>query len=85
MIVDGTSWGQQVIADEAELASQIQSLVNNAREKEIDKLQMLTQLAAKDSLEQIINKPIYDLDSDFWEQMRVPFVREMTEISTSNA
>jgi hypothetical protein len=46
---------------------------------------MLTQLAAKDSLEQIINKPIYDLDSDFWEQMRVPFVREMTEISTSNA
>jgi hypothetical protein len=85
LIVDGTSWGQQVIADEAELASQIYSLINNAREKEIDKLQMLTQLAAKDSLEQIINKPIYDLDSDFWEQMRVPFVREMTEISTSNA
>jgi len=28
---------------------------------------MLTQQAAKDSLEQIINKPIYDLDSDFWE------------------
>lgn len=38
LIVDGTSWGQQVIADEAELASQIQSLINNAREKEIDKL-----------------------------------------------
>jgi hypothetical protein len=46
---------------------------------------MMTQQAAKDSIEQIINKPIYDLDSDFWEQMRVPFVREMTEISTSNA
>jgi uncharacterized protein YllA (UPF0747 family) len=43
LIVDGTNWGEQVLAHEAELAQQLRSLINNAREKEIDKLQMLTQ------------------------------------------
>jgi len=38
---------------------------------------MLTQQAAKDNLEQIINKPIYDLHPDFWEQMRIPYLKEL--------
>jgi hypothetical protein len=66
-----------VLAHEAELSQQLRSLINNARDKEIDKLQMLTQQAAKDNLEQIINKPIYDLQPDFWEQMRNPLVKEL--------
>ena len=56
-----------MLAHEAELSQQLRSLINNAREKEIDKLQMLTQQAAKDNLEQIINKPIYELQPDFWD------------------
>ena len=46
---------------------------------------MLTQQAAKDNLEQILNKPIYDLNNDFWELMRVPYVRELTEMATNSA
>ena len=38
---------------------------------------MLTQQAAKDNLEQIINKPIYELESNFWEQMRIPILKEL--------
>ena len=38
---------------------------------------MLTQQAAKDNLEQIINKPIYELQPDFWDQMRTPFLKEL--------
>ena len=66
-----------MLAHEAELSQQLRSLINNAREKEIDKLQMLTQQAAKDNLEQIINKPIYELEPNFWEQMRTPFLKEL--------
>ena len=77
LIVDGTNWGEQVLAHEAELSQQLRSLINNAREKELDKLQMLTQQAAKDNLEQIINKPIYELHPDFWEQMRAPYLKEL--------
>lgn len=52
-------------------------MINNAREKEIDKLQMLTQQAAKDNLEQIINKPIYECEPEFWDKMRGPYVKEL--------
>jgi len=69
------------LAHEAELSQQLRSLINNAREKEIDKLQMLTQQAAKDNLEQIINKPIYELEPNFWEQMRGPFHKELEDLA----
>ena len=65
------------MAHEAELAQQLRSLINNAREKEIDKLQMLTQQAAKDNLEQIINKPIYELEPEFWDNIRQPYLKEL--------
>ena len=42
---------------------------------------MLNQQAAKDSLEQIINKPIYDLDNDFWEKMRIPYLKELQALA----
>jgi hypothetical protein len=46
---------------------------------------MLTQQAAKDNLENIINKPIYDLETDFWEQMRLPFTKELAELAQNSA
>lgn len=51
LVVEGSGWGEQVLAHETELAIQLRVLINNAREKEMDKLQMLTQQTAKDSLE----------------------------------
>jgi hypothetical protein len=42
---------------------------------------MLTQKAAKDNLELILNKPIYTLDDDFWEQMRGPYINELQDLA----
>lgn len=44
---------------------------------------MLTQQAAKDRLEQIINKPVYDLDADFWEKMRGPYMLELSDLASN--
>ena len=42
---------------------------------------MLTQSAAKDNLEQIINAPLYELNPDFWEEIREPYERELQSLS----
>ena len=46
---------------------------------------MLTQQTAKDNLENILNKPIYDLDLDFWDQMREPYEKELTTMAENTA
>lgn len=58
-------------------------MIDHAREKEIDKLQLLTQQAAKDNIEQIINEPVYELNLDFWEEIRVKYLQELRDISTN--
>lgn len=72
-----------MLAHETELQLQLRALINNAREKEIDKLQMLSQQAAKDSLERIINGPIYELNSEFWEEIRKPYTEEYRDLAMS--
>lgn len=42
---------------------------------------MLTQQAAKDNLEQIINGPIYELNAEFWEEMRTPYLEELRDLA----
>ena len=37
LIVEGSGWGEQVVAYETELSLQLRALINNAREKELDK------------------------------------------------
>lgn len=63
-----------------ELEQQLKTLIVNAREKEIDKLQTLTQKAYKDRVEEIVNKPIYELDEDFWQQIKTPYIEELLSI-----
>ena len=41
LIVDGSGWGEHVVAYETELSIQLRGLINNAREKEIDKFLLL--------------------------------------------
>lgn len=74
LVVDGSGWGEQVLAHETELCMQLRALINNARDKEMDKLQVLTIQAAKDRLEQIINGPIYELNPNFWDEIRTPYL-----------
>jgi len=61
----------------------LRALINNAREKEIDKFLSLNQAAAKDRIESIINGPIYELNPEFWEEIRKPYMEEFKELSVS--
>jgi hypothetical protein len=58
-------------------------LIRAAREKEIDKLHTLTQESAKQELEEIINKPIHELDPNFWDQIREPYLQEFRKIASN--
>ena len=41
LIINGSGWGENVIMHERELELQLRTIIKNAREKEIDKLQLL--------------------------------------------
>lgn len=41
----------------------------------------MTVQAAKDAMEPIINGPIYELNPDFWEEIRGPYIAEMQELA----
>ena len=84
LVVEGSGWGEQVLAHETELALQLRVIINNAREKEIDKLQILTQQSTKDNLEQLINGPIYELNPTFWEEISTPFAQEFRDLAASS-
>lgn len=42
--MEGSGWEEQVLLHEADVRQQLKSLVQNAKEKEVDKLQILTQV-----------------------------------------
>lgn len=81
LIFEGSGWGDQVLAHQNDVNQQMKSLIANAREKEIDKLQVLTQQAAKNNIEEIINTPIYELNPTFWEEIRTPYLAELHDLS----
>ena len=41
-MIENAGWSSQISIHEADVNQQLRSLINNAREKEIDKLQVLT-------------------------------------------
>ncbi|CDW88237.1 uncharacterized protein STYLEM_17355 [Stylonychia lemnae] len=84
LVVDGSGWGEQALNHQNDIDQQLRSLIQNAREKEIDKLQVLTLQAAKNNLEEIINAPIYELDGDFWEQIKKPFLNELRDLGSNS-
>ena len=84
LVIENAGWSSQVTIHEADVTQQLRSLINNAREKEIDKLQVLTQTAAKNNIEEIINTPIYELNPTFWEEIRVPYLNELRDIASNS-
>jgi hypothetical protein len=44
----------------------------------------LTQSAAKNNIEEIINGPIYELNPTFWEEIRVPYLNELRDIASNS-
>jgi hypothetical protein len=43
----------------------------------------LTQKAYKDRVEEIVNTPVYELDQDFWEQIKTPYIEELINIKNN--
>ena len=55
--------------------------MNHAREKELSKLDIMTVQNTKDQIEPIINAPIYEMNPDFWEEIRGPYMQQMHDLA----
>jgi hypothetical protein len=74
LVIDGSGWGNQVHIHQTELKSQLNSIISNTRQRELEKMQTLTTKATYDTIEEIVNPPIYELKNTFWEEIRTPYV-----------
>lgn len=43
-------------------------------------LNKFCQKASKDTIEQIINGPIYQLDNNFWDLIKGPYTKEISDL-----
>jgi sugar diacid utilization regulator len=77
LIIENSGWGDQVSQHQSELEQILLNLVKNARDKEIEKLANITQKATFDTIEEIVNYPIYQMKDDFWAEIRKPYAQEM--------
>lgn len=66
LILEESNWSDQVNMHDVELQNQLKSLVKNQRERELDKMLNITTKATYDTIEEICNPPIYELQNDFW-------------------
>lgn len=65
---------------EVELINQLNSLTKNQREREMDKMHGITTKATYDTIEEIVNPPIYQLSNNFWKEIREPYLEEIIEV-----
>lgn len=52
--------------------------LEKAKVDELLKLREQQQNYSKELIEDIVNKPIYELRDNFWEEIRVPFLEEIS-------
>mmetsp|Transcript_696 Transcript_696/g.853 ORF Transcript_696/g.853 Transcript_696/m.853 type:complete len:214 (+) Transcript_696:887-1528(+) len=76
LIIDGTGWGDRVVQHLDDLVTFMDNERDTMRNKEIDKLQSLTTKATFETIEEIVNDPIYNLDDDFWKNISYPLGKE---------
>ena len=50
------------------------------KEKEIEKLQELTYKSTKDTIQDLINEPIYNLNEKFWDEIKEPYCAEIESV-----
>ena len=82
-IIEHSGWDQHVQVIENELVTQLKTFITAMREKEMDKLQKITEEDIKDQLENIINGPVYNLEDDFWDHIRVPYINKLSAVKDS--
>lgn len=77
-ILPNSGWEEVAGAQEKELEDLIYRKIKDFKAKEIEKLANLAKKVATDSIEVIINEPIYALDDGFWMKIREPYVKELS-------
>lgn len=74
-------WREHCMTHEGDLGIQMRTLVTLAREKELGKLQTITIQACKDAVDPILNRAIYEVNPEFWDEIREPLLRELSQIA----
>jgi len=72
-ILEGSGWGECLKTHILDLEEQSKALIASEREKEILKLHVLTEKAAKDIIDTIVNEPIYEMKDNFWKSISFPY------------
>lgn len=78
--MEGSQWDEQVRQDTQELEGQLLSVIKSQREREMDKMHRITTKATFETIEEIVNPPVYELKPDFWVDIRDPYVTEIMQV-----
>ena len=78
LIIQGKGWENYVSKFERELKASIKEVTDDAREVEIKKLLKLTIEASKNTLEELINTPVHNLNKNFWKEINDPIKNELS-------
>lgn len=78
--MEGSQWEDQVRQDTHELEGQLLSVIKSQREREMDKMHRITTKATFETIEEIVNPPVYELKPDFWVEIREPYVEEIMQV-----
>lgn len=55
-------------------------MIDRYKEKEIEKLQDITSNATHEAIEEILSGPIYELNDDFWDVIKVNYSKEIESV-----
>jgi hypothetical protein len=77
LIIENSGWGEQVHQHEQELEGQLRAIIKSQRDREIEKMEKITMKATFETIEEIVNGPIYELRNDFWVEIREPYSNEI--------
>lgn len=73
----GQGWEDHEATYANALERQMQEAIDTARDAEIQKLSQLTVQATKETMEELINGPVYNLQDDFWTEINEPVKQEL--------
>lgn len=80
VVIPDQGWEEFIGKYNQELQAQVKDCIDTARDLEIQKLLRLTIQASKDTMEELINYPIYKLNDNFWEEINSPIKNELALI-----
>ena len=80
MVLESSGWSSSVSQHQIELSEQLKSIIKAQREREIEKMQIIITKATHESIEEIVNSPIYELKATFWQEIRDPYTHELSMV-----